>query len=77
MRELLDLCCGTGDTRVFVAPATNGTRATQLVGAEFSACMLVRPARAKSVSGDDSGWMHVFFEADALRMPFAEASCTW
>jgi demethylmenaquinone methyltransferase / 2-methoxy-6-polyprenyl-1,4-benzoquinol methylase len=78
---VLDLCCGTGDLAFSLRRAA-GTRA-RIIGADFSHEMLVR-ARAKSPSSDarrarygvplqDSGPMPVF-EADALRMPFADGS---
>src|ERR1700733_14664443 len=68
--RVLDLCCGTGDL-AFSLRRAPGTRA-QIVGADFSHAMLVR-AHAKSVSGDSAGAMPVF-EADALRLPFADGS---
>ena len=77
--RVLDLCCGTGDL-AFSLRRTPGTRA-QIVGADFSHAMLVR-ARAKSLDGDsgrravplrEPGALPVF-EADALRMPFADGS---
>lgn len=72
--RVLDLCCGTGD--LGFALARSGT--AQVVGADFSHAMLVRangkrttlvrdrksPPRAPSA----------FFEADALRLPFADSS---
>ena len=73
--RVLDLCCGTGDL-AFSLRRAPGTRA-QIVGADFSHEMLVR-ARSKSVSDESelarqNGAMPVF-EADALRMPFADGS---
>jgi demethylmenaquinone methyltransferase/2-methoxy-6-polyprenyl-1,4-benzoquinol methylase len=68
--RVLDLCCGTGDL-AFSLRRAPGTRA-QIIGADFSHAMLVR-ARAKSFSGETAEAMLVF-EADALRMPFADAS---
>ena len=77
--RVLDLCCGTGDL-AFSLRRAPGTRA-QIVGADFSHAMLVR-ARAKSLDGDsgrravplrEPGALPVF-EADALRMPFADGS---
>jgi demethylmenaquinone methyltransferase/2-methoxy-6-polyprenyl-1,4-benzoquinol methylase len=68
--RVLDLCCGTGDL-AFSLQRAPGTRA-RIIGADFSHAMLVR-ARAKSVSGDAETPMPVF-EADALRMPFADTS---
>src|SRR3984885_8186925 len=68
--RVLDLCCGTGDL-AFSLRRAPGTRA-QIIGADFSHALLVR-AHAKGVSGDSGGPMPVF-EADALRMPFADES---
>jgi demethylmenaquinone methyltransferase/2-methoxy-6-polyprenyl-1,4-benzoquinol methylase len=68
--RVLDLCCGTGDL-AFSLRRAPGTRA-QIVGADFSHPMLVR-ARSKSVSTASAEAMPVF-EADALRMPFADES---
>src|ERR1700760_620062 len=67
--RVLDLCCGTGDL-AFSLRRAPGTRA-QIIGADFSHAMLVR-AREKG-SSDSIGALPVF-EADALRMPFADAS---
>ena len=72
---VLDLCCGTGDLALSLAregPA-------RIVGADFSHAMLVR-ARAKSAKSPGvprhSGLKPPipFFEADALRLPFADHS---
>jgi demethylmenaquinone methyltransferase / 2-methoxy-6-polyprenyl-1,4-benzoquinol methylase len=60
---VLDLCCGTGDLAFSLA---RGAKA-RIIGADFSHTMLVR-AREKS-----AGRME-FFEADALRLPFADGS---
>jgi demethylmenaquinone methyltransferase/2-methoxy-6-polyprenyl-1,4-benzoquinol methylase len=68
--RVLDLCCGTGDL-AFSLRRAPGTRA-QIVGADFSHAMLVR-ARDKSLSIAPAQAMPVF-EADALRMPFADGS---
>jgi demethylmenaquinone methyltransferase / 2-methoxy-6-polyprenyl-1,4-benzoquinol methylase len=67
--RVLDLCCGTGDL-AFSLRRAPGSRA-QIVGADFSHAMLVR-AREKG-SADSVGALPVF-EADALRMPFADQS---
>src|ERR1700743_3626457 len=66
--RVLDLCCGTGDL-AFSLRRAHGHGA-QIVGADFSHAMLVR-ARAKSFSTAAAEAMPVF-EADALRMPFAD-----
>ena len=71
---VLDLCCGTGD----LAFAFSHAGKARIVGADFAHTMLVR-ARAKSadlpaLDGDDAGTRMPFFEADALRLPFADGS---
>jgi demethylmenaquinone methyltransferase/2-methoxy-6-polyprenyl-1,4-benzoquinol methylase len=70
----LDLCCGTGDLALSLAAAGKA----RVIGADFAHPMLVR-AKEKSASaiGSDSH-QHIhelsFFEADALRLPFADRS---
>src|SRR5258707_6214531 len=73
---VLDLCCGTGDLAFSLS---RGSRA-RIIGADFSHAMLVR-ARLKSGelqptsnSGTASAPPMPFLEADALRLPFADAS---
>jgi len=71
---VLDLCCGTGDLAFSLAHSARA----RIIGADFSHAMLVR-ARAKSGSlparsGANSATPMPFFEADALRLPFAGAS---
>jgi len=65
---VLDLCCGTGDLAFALA---RNARA-RIVGADFSHAMLVR-AMEKSVAANGSAPLPVF-EADALRLPFADNS---
>ena len=70
----LDLCCGTGDLAFALADAGRA----RIVGADFAHTMLVR-AHAKSASvsaadGTDPAICMAFFEADALGLPFADAS---
>jgi demethylmenaquinone methyltransferase/2-methoxy-6-polyprenyl-1,4-benzoquinol methylase len=60
---VLDLCCGTGDLALALA---RGGRA-RIIGADFAHPMLVQ-ARAKSAAAIP------FLEADALQLPFADAS---
>ena len=82
--RVLDLCCGTGDLAFALV---RGSQA-QIIGADFSHAMLVR-ARAKSASAARSPRRSanasenkkpstpaslLFLEADALRLPFANAS---
>jgi demethylmenaquinone methyltransferase / 2-methoxy-6-polyprenyl-1,4-benzoquinol methylase len=71
---VLDLCCGTGDLTFALSRAGNA----RIVGADFAHPMLVR-AREKSAvvkrSPNQSGSSPMpFFEADALRLPFADAA---
>jgi demethylmenaquinone methyltransferase / 2-methoxy-6-polyprenyl-1,4-benzoquinol methylase len=71
---VLDLCCGTGD----LAFALSRSGRARIVGADFSHAMLVR-ARQKSrelqPSQASTGVSVMpFLEADALRLPFADAS---
>jgi demethylmenaquinone methyltransferase/2-methoxy-6-polyprenyl-1,4-benzoquinol methylase len=67
--QVLDLCCGTGDLAFSLARKGKA----KILGADFSHTMLVR-ARAKAL-GESNGSAPVpFFEADALRLPFGDAS---
>jgi demethylmenaquinone methyltransferase / 2-methoxy-6-polyprenyl-1,4-benzoquinol methylase len=72
--RVLDLCCGTGD--LAFALARSGP--VQVVGADFSHAMLVRAnAKTKTHAHDtkaESAAPIAFFEADALRLPFADSS---
>jgi demethylmenaquinone methyltransferase/2-methoxy-6-polyprenyl-1,4-benzoquinol methylase len=61
----LDLCCGTGD----LSFALRQRAKARIVGADFSHTMLVR-ARKKALEADAAARVE-FFEADALRLPFA------
>jgi demethylmenaquinone methyltransferase / 2-methoxy-6-polyprenyl-1,4-benzoquinol methylase len=72
--RVLDLCCGTGD----LAFALAGSGPATVVGADFSHAMLVRAnaknkAEARDVQTKKAA-PAAFFEADALRLPFADAS---
>jgi demethylmenaquinone methyltransferase / 2-methoxy-6-polyprenyl-1,4-benzoquinol methylase len=71
---VLDLCCGTGDLAFALARAGNA----RIIGADFAHPMLVRAkqksAALLSAAGDNSAAHIHFFEADALRLPFADAS---
>ena len=73
--RILDLCCGTGD--LAFALARSGP--AHVVGVDFSHAMLVR-AQTKSASivgasqpTASASSLLPFFEADALRLPFANA----
>jgi demethylmenaquinone methyltransferase / 2-methoxy-6-polyprenyl-1,4-benzoquinol methylase len=72
--RVLDLCCGTGD--LAFALARSGP--AQIVGVDFSHAMLLRAnAKSKTHVRDrkaESKAPIAFFEADALRLPFANAS---
>ena len=70
--RVLDLCCGTGD----LAFALARVGSAQILGADFSHAMLLR-AQAKDGTSNASGGNPPgvrFFEADALRLPFGDAS---
>src|SRR5258707_7907716 len=67
--RVLDLCCGTGDLAFSLA--RNGK--ARVTGADFSHTMLVR-AKAKAVAEANGSAPLPFFEADALRLPFADGS---
>jgi demethylmenaquinone methyltransferase / 2-methoxy-6-polyprenyl-1,4-benzoquinol methylase len=71
---VLDLCCGTGDLAFALADEGKA----RILGADFAHSMLVR-ARAKSSArsapdGASPAGLMPFFEADALRLPFADGS---
>jgi demethylmenaquinone methyltransferase/2-methoxy-6-polyprenyl-1,4-benzoquinol methylase len=71
---VLDLCCGTGDLAFSLARAGRA----RVIGADFSHAMLVR-ARQKNHTPRHPANANVaapmpFFEADALRLPFASGS---
>lgn len=63
---VLDLCCGTGDLAFSLAKRSKA----RIIGADFAHTMLVR-ARQKSAAASAP---LAFFEADALRLPFADSS---
>ncbi len=71
---VLDLCCGTGDFALSFARSGKA----RIVGADFAHTMLVRAKQKSAALGEgDSGNIATalpFFEADAMRLPFAEAS---
>ncbi|MBZ5642331.1 MAG: bifunctional demethylmenaquinone methyltransferase/2-methoxy-6-polyprenyl-1,4-benzoquinol methylase UbiE [Acidobacteriia bacterium] len=66
--RVLDLCCGTGD--LAFAFRKQAPRGAQITGSDFVPQMLVR-ARAKAAA---SGATVDFVEADALALPFDDAS---
>jgi demethylmenaquinone methyltransferase / 2-methoxy-6-polyprenyl-1,4-benzoquinol methylase len=72
--RVLDLCCGTGD--LAFALARQGP--AQVTGADFSHAMLMcASAKSKTHARDakaGSAGHPNFFEADALRLPFADRS---
>ena len=71
---VLDLCCGTGDLAFSLAR----TGSARVIGADFSHAMLVRAKQKSETLGysvsANVGRPVPFFEADALRLPFAGAS---
>ncbi|HEY4817053.1 MAG TPA: bifunctional demethylmenaquinone methyltransferase/2-methoxy-6-polyprenyl-1,4-benzoquinol methylase UbiE [Candidatus Acidoferrum sp.] len=72
--RVLDVCCGTGDLAFALARSGRA----QITGVDFSHAMLVRAnAKCKAYAqGASAGTAPrpTFFEADALRLPFADAS---
>lgn len=73
--RVVDLCCGTGDLAFALARRRarllrGATGAAQVIGSDFVEGMLVR-ARAKALA---SGQTVAFAGADALSLPFADAS---
>jgi len=67
--RVLDVCCGTGDLAFSLARAGKA----EIIGADFSHAMLTR-ARGKAGAEANGSAPVPFFEADALRLPFADAS---
>jgi len=72
--RVLDLCCGTGDLALALADATRASISSKsacLVGADFAHPMLVRACEkaARCVRRRLE-----FIEADALSLPFADAT---
>jgi demethylmenaquinone methyltransferase/2-methoxy-6-polyprenyl-1,4-benzoquinol methylase len=67
---ILDLCTGTGDLAFEYDRACGGK--TPIVGADFCAEMLVRSLRKSVKRG--TGERIQFIEADAQRLPFADAT---
>ena len=71
---VLDLCCGTGDLAFSLARSGKA----RIVGADFAHTMLLRANQKShalaSTLGDISAKPIPFFEADAMRLPFADAS---
>jgi len=71
---VLDLCCGTGDLALALSRSANA----KIIGADFAHPMLVRAreksaARSRPSAGNGPSGLP-FFEADALRLPFADRS---
>jgi len=72
--RVLDVCCGTGDLALALADATMFSSASEppfLVGADFAHPMLVR---AREKAGEKAGRRLEFLEADALSLPFPDAT---
>jgi len=71
---VLDLCCGTGDLVLALARAGKA----RIIGADFAHTMLVRANQKSADSASSargaSAAPPFFLEADALRLPFADAS---
>src|SRR5215472_3908276 len=79
---VLDLCCGTGDLALALRRAGRGNRlpprCARIVGADFAHAMLVRARLKSQLVPNHSGLPPEpalpVFEADALRLPFRDAS---
>lgn len=71
---VLDLCCGTGDLTL----ALRNAGKARVIGADFAHTMLVRARRKSQFVPSHSGLTPPpaleVIEADALRLPFADAS---
>jgi demethylmenaquinone methyltransferase/2-methoxy-6-polyprenyl-1,4-benzoquinol methylase len=71
---VLDLCCGTGDLAFSLARSGKA----RIVGADFAHAMLVRAKQKSAALGEglsgNTAIVLPFFEADAMSLPFAEAS---
>ncbi len=71
---VLDLCSGTGDLAFALARAGSA----RIVGADFAHAMLIRARKKGAVQAQPANQTTAsqmpFFEADALRLPFASAS---
>src|SRR6266700_8050680 len=67
---VLDLCCGTGDLAFALARAGKAC----IVGADFAHPMLFRARQKSAAMAPPANQLMPFFEADALRLPFADAS---
>lgn len=71
---VLDLCCGTGDLALAFLRAGKA----RVIGADFAHSMLVRAREKFAVlalsESRKSNAAASFFEADALRLPFADGS---
>ncbi len=65
--QILDLCCGTGDM-AFALRRRAGNAGPKICGADFSHAMLERASQ--KASGTTLRWV----EADALKLPFPDAS---
>jgi demethylmenaquinone methyltransferase/2-methoxy-6-polyprenyl-1,4-benzoquinol methylase len=72
--RVLDLCCGTGD--LAFALARHGP--AQVTGADFSHAMLLRANAKRKAHArkpiEDAAVPAAFVEADALRLPFGDAT---
>ena len=77
--RILDLCCGTGDLTLALKRRVEkvGNRSAAIFGSDFAHPMLVR-ASQKSSAAEAKPEVHSrginYAEADALQLPFADAS---
>lgn len=72
---ILDICCGTGDLAIAIADRARG--GVQVIGTDFCHAMLEiardkENARLQSAAGGIQRATIPFFEADSMRLPFAD-----
>src|SRR5271168_1862077 len=68
---VLDLCCGTGDLALSFVRSSKA----RVIGADFAHPMLVRAIeKSAQQAAGNGGRLIPFLEADALGLPFADAS---
>ncbi len=71
---ILDICCGTGDLAIAIADRAGGS--VQVIGSDFCHAMLEiardkEAVRVRSAAGGNGRSTIPFFEADSMKLPFA------
>lgn len=71
---ILDICCGTGDLAIAIADKAG--RGVQVIGSDFCHAMLEiardkETTRVRSAAGGNGRATIPFFEADSMKLPFA------